>query len=279
MASSNESASKTRGPALGSALVAGTVILDVGPDHVNFCIHKALLEHYSEYFRNALKGPWAEAQKGVIWLGDIDIVPGMRMCSFERHHLTMTVNIFVHWLYTQQLPAESNYQEWLNIIGESYVYSSQDMIKAYAFADRFLIPSFQRAINETIVDYIQSCPISMEICDIPDLVKEAYKSIPSDRPMIQCLVDCHCSHWRNCCAEFRSISGLPYAFEQYTGRSKERLSRCYYEHADDVEATTCGKLHIRYDAEKYFGMFGEEVVCIENCGGVSKCRCEDSHSE
>ena len=52
------------------------MILEIGPKHIKYCIHKALLVHHSEYFRNALKGPWKEAEEGVIRLEDVEPATG-----------------------------------------------------------------------------------------------------------------------------------------------------------------------------------------------------------
>ena len=51
------------------------VIIQVGPEHRRYYLHKAFLIHYSEYFRKALSGPWKEAEEGVIPLEDIE--PGV----------------------------------------------------------------------------------------------------------------------------------------------------------------------------------------------------------
>ena len=53
--------------------------LEIGPKHIKYCLHKALLVHHSEYFRNALKGPWQEAEEGVIRLEDVEPATGTYM--------------------------------------------------------------------------------------------------------------------------------------------------------------------------------------------------------
>jgi len=159
-------------------------------------------------------------------------------------------------------------------------------IKVYAFADRFLVPALQRAINNNIVDEIENGRF-LEAYDIVPLAKEAFSIIPSDRPMLQLLVDYHCDRWRSCCEQSSPFPGLPYAF---LARAMRRFSemlqekkqghpvqdRCYYEHTDEAEAAKCGKLHMQYDKEKDFGTFGEEVICVESCGGRRKCRCSNA---
>jgi len=58
------------------ALLAGSVTLEIGPDHLKYSVPKALLVYHSEYFRNALKESWKEGQENLIVLDDVDPVPG-----------------------------------------------------------------------------------------------------------------------------------------------------------------------------------------------------------
>ena len=46
--------------------------VEVGPERKRYTIHQALLVYHSDYFRNALRGPWKEATEGVIPLLDIE---------------------------------------------------------------------------------------------------------------------------------------------------------------------------------------------------------------
>lgn len=68
-----------------SALVAGTVFLEAGPDRRRYDVHKALLVHHSGYFRNALKGPWKEAEEGVLTLEDVEPLAGMSCLLMARN--------------------------------------------------------------------------------------------------------------------------------------------------------------------------------------------------
>jgi hypothetical protein len=62
-------------------LLDGTIILEIGPDRLKYYVHKALLVHHSEYFRNALKGPWKEAEGGVVKLVDVQPAAGKCLCE------------------------------------------------------------------------------------------------------------------------------------------------------------------------------------------------------
>jgi len=48
------------------------ITIDVGPDHQKYRIYKELISYYSEYFRNALKKPWKEADDRIVELPDIE---------------------------------------------------------------------------------------------------------------------------------------------------------------------------------------------------------------
>jgi len=178
----------------------------------------------------------------------------------------------VHWLYTQQLPDSEDYEEWSNILGEHSDNSDVAKIQAYAFADRFMIPTFRRVVNNNFVDNIGGSQ-PLEVYNMLPLAKEAFKTLPSNRPILQYLVDLHCKLWTNCCEDDpESVKELPPAFtlramrrlkemlqeEKYTELDK---TRCYYEHTDDAEASACGKPHMRYDEEKEYGVFGRTIRC------------------
>ncbi|KAH4616360.1 hypothetical protein HBH55_208580 [Parastagonospora nodorum] len=228
---------------LKSVSLDGTIILEIGPDRLKYYVHKALLVHYSEYFRNALKGPWKEAEEGVVKL--VDVQPA-------------AVNIFMHWLYIQDLPREHDFRAWEDILArERQTNFEIAMIRAYAFADRFLIPTFRRAINKTIVEYFK-CGDPALVCNIPDLATEAFSKIPADRPILQFLVDEYCYWWTVGCETSDppiNLKEAPPAFLARSVRSYRTLleySRagngvnqcCYYEHTDEQEASACGKLHM-----------------------------------
>lgn len=64
------------------------------------------------------------------------------------------MNIFVHWLYINQLPDPFDDEAWVDILGKVVMDHVVVKIQAYAFADRFLTPNFLRAINNNIIDDI-----------------------------------------------------------------------------------------------------------------------------
>jgi hypothetical protein len=97
MVESNSHAHSAEPPALGSALLAGTVTRVVGPTRLKYYVHKILLVHHSEYFRNALKWPWKEAKEGVIILEDVESAVG----TYSGHAL----HIWRHSNLVQSTPS------------------------------------------------------------------------------------------------------------------------------------------------------------------------------
>lgn len=100
---------------------------------------------YSDYFRGALGGQWTESADG-IKLEDVE--PAI-------------FNVFVNWIYSQELPSSD--VDWV-ITSEAadasteydhdFILRTGDMlrIKTYVFADCFLVPKLQLALNQQIVN-------------------------------------------------------------------------------------------------------------------------------
>ncbi|KAI8930697.1 hypothetical protein NX059_012306 [Plenodomus lindquistii] len=74
---------------------ASIIIVKVGAEKEEYSIHCALLISHSEYFASALKGPWNEAQEGVVVLDDV------RCDEFK---------VFVNYMYTGKA-ASGRYNE------------------------------------------------------------------------------------------------------------------------------------------------------------------------
>lgn len=98
----------------------------VGPAEKSYSLHKGLLCKYSDYFRAALTGSFAEAATQTVRLDEED--PAI-------------FDLFVTWLYTQRIIPEdmtSKDVDW-KILAEQYV-----------FADRRSSPSFKNAIIDAL---------------------------------------------------------------------------------------------------------------------------------
>ncbi|KAF1834986.1 hypothetical protein BDW02DRAFT_620594, partial [Decorospora gaudefroyi] len=219
-------------------------------------IHKALLVHHSEYFRKALTGPSKGAQEGVVNLEDVE------------PDKFVLVNIFVHWLYTQSLPPCTEWDRMVDTVNDRSLLK----MKAYAFADRFLVPELRRMVNNSFVAFTDLGCAAALLC----YTQEAYATIPVDRPILQLLVDAHCERWTPCVEVHlpNMLAEYPHAFVVRALRRMhekllrtmrglpEKWPRCYYEHASEEEKYTCRVWHREYDHEKGYGFFGTRYTCV-----------------
>jgi len=130
------------------------------------------------------------------------------------------------------------------------VVESQDL----RFAYRFLSPRFRMGIDNMLVMHLHCEFDDMTYVDFLPLIKEAYANIPSDRPILQFLVDLHFT-----CRLPRSpgrMDELPKAFlvrimrrmhqEQLRTRRSyvSSHSPCYYEHTSVSDLESCRSAHM-----------------------------------
>jgi hypothetical protein len=149
------------------------VTIEVGEEKKLYRTHKALLTHYSDYFRKALQGPWAEAEDKKITLDDVE--PNI-------------FDIFVNWISTKKLPLTG--PKWvLNSNGDR---AGVVMIKALIFSERFLVAKFRRAVNNCFLGRY----IGLSGTPSFAAVILAYESLPPNFPILQMLVDKHCMSWK-----------------------------------------------------------------------------------
>ncbi|KAF2441879.1 hypothetical protein P171DRAFT_81468 [Karstenula rhodostoma CBS 690.94] len=132
-------------PSIGTiARQGGVVVVEVGPEHVRYEVHKTLLVHHSGYFRGALSESWREAEDFKAVIEDVE---------------PTTFNVFLSWLYTGKTPTDDG--EWIHVAeanipgddGSSGAKLVEVMaLQAIAFGDRSLTPSFQEAVRNHFVD-------------------------------------------------------------------------------------------------------------------------------
>lgn len=140
------------------------------------------------------------------------------------------------------------------------------LIKAYIFADRFLIPDFRHAINVAIVDEV---PGAMgTVYEVVDSMKLAFDKIAADSPILQLLVNQCCLEWAFEDYDYYPttlLSKLPAAFNsrviirmwelrRWASAASEHDKACYLErHVECLdEREACGKLHAEYWAEEEY---------------------------
>lgn len=74
-----------------SSLGSETVIVQVGPDAKQFCVHKDLICARSPFFQAALSNSWKEASERTVSLPEDD---------------TKAFELYLNWLYTQKLTSK-----------------------------------------------------------------------------------------------------------------------------------------------------------------------------
>jgi hypothetical protein len=166
------------------------IVVDVGPDHQKYRIYTELISYYSEYFRNALKKPWKEADDRVVELPDIE---------------PQVFDVFVNWLYSQKVPEKNRH--WIERTDEtkhnkncpSHCEQVEMLIlKTYVFADRFLIPKFRCAIY----NYLAASLTKDAIPPYYEVIIFAFGNLTEKSPMLDLLVGLHCAFWdENCDTE------------------------------------------------------------------------------
>jgi len=106
----------------------------------------------------------------------------------------------VTWLYTQKLPeaeedwAGSNWNEISDPVEALFLEADLVMLKVYVFADKYLVPDLRRATCKVFVDCDNMGCMSSQ--DRYQLAKYSFSNIPANRPILQYIVDEHCSVWR-----------------------------------------------------------------------------------
>lgn len=182
----------------------------------------------------------------------------------------LAVNLFMHWLYTQRIPA--TYRD-LGLIVQGTASSSNVMdeylvlVRAYVLGDRILVPTFRRKINNLFVglaNYVTKYPT-----DLLPIVTYAFANISGDRTILQYLTNKFCESWSpewNTDNDHDALGKFPPTFtirviKRYAYLRHGNYEGCYVEHATVQEEESCGKAHIQYlGSAKDYGFFGEPQV-------------------
>lgn len=98
------------------------------PKQERFGIHRALLSHYSSYFKAALTESFSESQAGVISLEDED---------------PEVFRAFNEWIYSTVL----SYQHY----AKDHTWST--LLDLYVFAEKRIIPRLQNAVIDAMIKY------------------------------------------------------------------------------------------------------------------------------
>jgi hypothetical protein len=244
-----------------TATKEGFVVLEVGPQKQHYHLHKALLVHHSDYFRSAMNGSWKEAKEKVISLKDVE---------------TTAVEIFIHWLYTQQILNAVEVKEM------QYEPTDDDPLitgytKALVFGDRFLVPHFRQAVHNRIVDTLLgvggNAPRNPTFFTA---TKYALENLPLNHNILKLLLDMHCRYW-NVSGQGEDLDeeagiakilnmDLPYTLlirlvARYSSRvmeinrdwRKTKLAGCdFHEHLNDQERKDCKRKSRKANEHAWF---------------------------
>jgi hypothetical protein len=142
------------------------------------------------------------------------------------------------------------------------------LVKAYALGDRILASTFRREANNALIDVRLSMGVPSSL--LPTATY-AFANIPSDRSILQFLVNRFCYGWAPqyiADADEDALSELPPAF---TVRVMKRLAYlrhgkfegCYIEHSTDEEKKSCKKPHMEFVGGEFrYGYFGEPKIIL-----------------
>ena len=163
------------------------VVLEIGPEKQHYHVHKALLTHHSEYFRNAFNGSWKESDNKLVTLEDVE---------------TVAVDIFVHWLYNQRMPDDDECYSLRQQNMTSVLHVDDDPLitgytKAIVFGDRFLAPVFRQAAHDCIAISVVD-DYNHEFLRPPPFftaTQYAFDNLPSNHSTLDLLLDVQCRHW------------------------------------------------------------------------------------
>jgi hypothetical protein len=156
------------------------VTILIGPKKKRYIIHKDIICHHSEYFRTAYNGRWKESDEGVS-LEDVEVE---------------VFNVFVHWLYTQQLPEDKDFRDIANINNKGQIDNEDHecdtvLLKAFVFGNRFLVADFERITHNHLADWLTDY-----IFGVPyELVILAYEVLPSDSRILGAMAEMQCLNW------------------------------------------------------------------------------------
>ena len=184
------------------------------------------------------------------------------------------------WIYSQKLPDTS--EKWRNALNidadpKKDKYDNKDdvsfavalqLLKCYAFGDRFATDEFRRVVSDRLVDPRSRPRFAKYLhrgwCEI---ITYAFQSIPSQSIILQFLVDKHCDFWHydtKSQEERDAYINLPPSFMLRVMKCFADVSggldhldwdrRCYREHSNDAELDDCQmEYHVFYNHFKGHG--------------------------
>jgi hypothetical protein len=148
----------------------------VGKEQQDFCIHKDLICHYSQYFTNGFTGGLEEGMTNIMKLPEVNVEVFKRTCSGDKyperlplrskHLIDFTYAVFQGWLYTQVV--------FNNLADQADWPKTNDLMKLYVFADMARIPNLKNECIEAI-NVISGIDEAFPVETIPYVYKNTQK--------------------------------------------------------------------------------------------------------
>lgn len=183
-------------------------------------------------------------------------------------------------IYIQKLPANEAAIAWTRLVEELAEPSTEKwiqtryevLVRAYVLGDRLIIHSFRRLVNNVFANLL-GFGYTMILARY-QMIAYAFDNIPSERPILQGLVDTHCSERSNHVVRNRTCrdedEALKVLSKDFLIRATCRFgechrafahkipkARCYYEHESEAQKKACTKSHMVYDQALGTGFFPE----------------------
>ncbi|KAF9693833.1 hypothetical protein EKO04_008115 [Ascochyta lentis] len=199
----------------------------VGKECKRFVVHESLLIHYSDFFRAALTGKFAEATDKTVKLEEDDAE------IFE---------FFVHWLYYNRCPDDEKGDD-AQLVDRFYFEgfpSASKTFKLYVFGDKYGVV---RLRNDTINLLYDRMVYLDDDLPCPELVSYAFRHLKARDPICRLLVDVFCYNDDifsiSDRADYKCIPFLQAIWDRYIhhvyGSASFQLTLCDYHEHDTVE--------------------------------------------
>ena len=175
---------KLKRPLCTTELFREVVRVIVGPDRVEFDVHKGLLCDCSPFFERAFNGNFIEAENTCVELGEQE---------------PEVFAIFQNWLYTRRIVTDQE--------GQDSECTIMQLVKLYALADQYRITALVNATMDIFIEQLYEQKIFPNYA-----VEEVYQNTRSDDHLRRLLVDIACCMAPIHQLEFYSRSVLPQDF-------------------------------------------------------------------
>lgn len=205
---------------------ASFATVHVGAEAKPFVIHESLLVHQSDFFRAALTGKFAEAEKKMVVL---------------QEESCRVFELFVHWLYTERFPCESQNDDPELVKLYSGICScprpTWSLIELYVFGDKYMIPKLKKDTLNELFSHTHSSH------DLPSAIatKLAFKNLQREDPLCRLLIDLHCR------GNYSTIGGTERSVIDTDVWPAKFVSGVLKRYADIVSDLRRGRLVLRWE--------------------------------